>query len=264
MGIYLFAASGTEERIGASQARCRQTDGPGLGRAIDPGPRSARAPFPPRQCLGCGRRFTPRRADQRHCDGRCRAQASRDADRERTRDLVVALDAAIAVGNFHAARRALGDARRGAPSARDSRNADGAALCGSASDEGTDRALTCLTSAAEAWTVQGRLRRAAPGRSRRHSLAGRLVAVGTADCRSTCVIVDDEAQRLDLVTLELHGLLGRSVDVMEQHDQDWRRQAAALILLEQFCLSLRVLQDPLGKFPHLAGHFVLNALRTPR
>jgi hypothetical protein len=65
------------------------------------------------------------RAHQRHCCGGCRAQASRDADRERTRDLVVALDAAIALGNFHGARRALAMLAEALPVARNSRNADG-------------------------------------------------------------------------------------------------------------------------------------------
>jgi hypothetical protein len=45
----------------------------------------------------------------------------------------------------------------------------------------------------------------------RSTLAGRLAVVGNAGCLSTYVIVDDEAQRLDLLTLELYGLLGRSV-----------------------------------------------------
>jgi hypothetical protein len=92
---------------GASQERDGPTDGPGLGRPRDPRPPRVRALSPPRPCLGCGRPFTPRRADQRHCDGRCRAQAARDANHEHTRTLVVALDAAIALGNYHAARHAL-------------------------------------------------------------------------------------------------------------------------------------------------------------
>lgn len=39
-------------------------------------------------CLGCGQVFTPRRVEQRHCSGRCRATASRRRDSDRLTDLL--------------------------------------------------------------------------------------------------------------------------------------------------------------------------------
>jgi hypothetical protein len=48
----------------------------------------ARARLDPIPCEGCGHLYTPRRVEQRHCSGRCRAAASRRRDEDRLTELL--------------------------------------------------------------------------------------------------------------------------------------------------------------------------------
>ena len=112
---------------GASQGRCGLTDGTAMAE-------------PPIRAHDAHVRFIRRVrvsaavARSRH-DGRTSVTAVVDAEPRRlvrptataVRDLVVALDGAIALGNYPAARRALARLADGAPIVRDSRHADGTA-----------------------------------------------------------------------------------------------------------------------------------------
>ena len=71
---------------------------------------SARAPLEAIPCQGCRRIFTPRRPNQRHCSGRCRAAASRHRDVRRLRCLLERLGSEE-LQQLASAARSLSDVR---------------------------------------------------------------------------------------------------------------------------------------------------------